>query len=148
MPYPGEDILASHVAPTEWVDWAAEGVSYSGITVGNGSVTASYMQTSSLAVCRYRLVFGSTTSFSGTPQVTLPVTASGSYALEDGVGTGHIYDTSVGSSSREGIVCVYNSNRVFFVRCSALTGTINATTPFTWTTGDILTFTAVYEASV
>jgi len=136
-------VLAQRV-PSDWTAWSP---SYAGITVGNGTVEASYMQLAKLVVCHYRLTWGSTTSFSGTPQVILPVASYG-YALNDTLGDAAFYDSSVGSASREpGGVFYSSSDEVFFVRASTTSGTVNATSPFTWATGDTLSFTATYRAA-
>lgn len=148
MPLGGQDITTAMIQPDNWTDWAAEGITYSNITLGNGTETAAYSHVSGLVICRYQLTWGSTTSFSSTPGILLPVTAAGSYAQNVGIGVGHVLDTSAGSTSREGIVVVYNaSSYVFFVRTTATAGTVSSTVPFTWATGDILSFTAVYEAA-
>jgi len=132
-------------APGDWTTWTP---SHSGITVGNGALAASYVQIGKLVVCHYRLTWGSTTSFSGTPQVFLPVASTG-YGVNDALGDAAFYDSSVGSASREPGGVFYNSSdQVFFVRASTVTsGTVNATSPFTWATSDTLSFTATYRAA-
>lgn len=147
MPSAGNILTADMLQPDAWVDWASEGITYSGITVGNGTETAAYAHVGAFVVCRFRLVFGSTTSFSSTPQVDLPVAPHGAYAQHDAIGVCFMYDSSVGSGTRQGGTVVHNSSNVFFCSDSAAGQTVIASVPFTWATGDILSFTAVYEAA-
>lgn len=144
MPLAGERIRAGDAPPTSYTTWSP---SYTNITVGNGTVTAEYVQIGPLCHAKFRLVWGGTTSYGSTPEVTLPIAGSG-YAQHDVVGVCNFYDSSVGSGSREGGLCLYDSSdRIFFIRASVAGGTIGSTVPFTWASGDILSFSFTYRVA-
>ena len=147
MPSAGQELTAAMLMPDAWVDWQAEGVSYTGITVGNGTVKAAYAKVGAFVVCRWELTWGSTTSFSGTPQVTLPYAAHGDYSQLHAIGPGSANDAST-AGSRASFTAVHNSNAVFFlVDNLGSSATVSATIPWTWATSDYISFTGTYEAA-
>lgn len=148
MPSAGQILTADMLQPDAWTDWAAEGISYDNITIGNGAVYAAYTHVGALVICRWFLQFGSTTSFSSTPGIVLPAAPVGSYVQHCALGTMSFYDNSAGSGTRQGGTLVINfGSHAFFLDDSAAGSTVNATTPFTWSTNDRISFIATYEAS-
>lgn len=126
-------------------------VSWTNLTVGNGTVVAGYIQFGKLVYARCTLTFGSTTSVSGTVSVTPPVTAkSGVYTTQFKLGETHILDS--GTDNFFGPV-LFASTTSFEPRVHLASGTyvssniMNATTPMNWTTGDVLDFWVLYEAA-
>lgn len=132
-----------------WQSWTP---TWTNLTVGNGTVTARYTQVGKTVKFRIGLVFGSTTSVSGSVSFSLPVTAvtySGTVGLQP-FGTGRILDA--GTASYDGAV-LYNSTTTANLRVYNAAGTylgstvFSSTVPFTWTTNDEFYYTGQYEAA-
>jgi len=130
---------------TTFLDYLTETTTYSptysGLTIGNGTVISRYTQVGKLVFVQYQLTFGSTTSISSVnPTISLPVTAA-SLSAQNYMGLASLLDSGTAIFSGRTIL---NSTTVFVVQRHIVTGTnlvfgaIDATTPFTWTTNDIL----------
>jgi hypothetical protein len=122
---------------------------FTNITVGNGTVAFKFVQVQKLVLVQGTLTFGSTTSISGQPHMTLPVT-SASYAASTGWGLARFFDSP--SVALFGLTQFFDTSnagiRIYSVTGSSITnGVINATTPWTWTTGDTISVQFVYEAA-
>lgn len=135
--------------------WAFQSWSptWTNLTVGNGTVTAKYVQIGKTVVARIGIVFGSTSSISGSVTFTLPVT-SVTYPLTssaiDYFGGLEILDSGTTRFSGDftindtthALVTVYNSASTY------VTGTpLSSTIPMTWTTNDGFSGTLIYEAA-
>ena len=130
---------------TTWVP------TYANLTVGDGTVTARYTQIGKLVLAEYMLLWGSTTSISGTVNVSLPVTSASTYAqLDSPIGTAQFLDD--GSDRYLGTVS-WNTTTTLAVQAlnaattHLRTASLSSTIPFTWTTNDRLAFTVAYEAA-
>jgi len=122
--------------------------SWTNLTPGNATESWRYWQVNKIVVVQGYIEFGSTTSITASnPMVDLPVPLARANANsgitrfnEDGVG--QVY----------GIYELISGDRVRF-RATFINGSIirpaslNATTPFTWGTGDELSFTLTYGAA-
>jgi hypothetical protein len=138
--------------PREWV-WSSWSPTWTNLSVGNGSVTARFIQIGGrLVICRVTVVFGSSTSVSGDIQFTKPVD-SVAYAGVAGVsplGIATAYDLS-DDRVYEGVVANYSTTKVAtrFHLASGTYVTRALTTiaiPFTWAAGDELHAQFAYEA--
>ena len=119
---------------------------HSNLTVGNGTEIARYIKIGKLVQVSYRLTLGSTTSLSSYVSVGVPFTANAA-----AFGSGIMTDT--GSSNYQMIAVLDAGQSLVSIRSHNISGSYaradvftNATTPFTWTTNDILQFSIVYEA--
>lgn len=124
-------------AAAAWTTWSP---TWTNLTVGNGTVTAKYYQSGKFVVCRLTLVMGTTTSVTGEVSVSLPVT-SVAYAGTAGtqpLGLGGAYDTSATAATQ--ILPVWGSTTTADLD-------VDATTPYTWATGDEINFQLYYEAA-
>lgn len=135
--------------------WGSSGFTYTtwtptfaGTTVGNGTLTARYAQNGKMVHAYLKLVFGSTSSVSGNTTITLPVTASSNATGTRG--TGAILDAGVrwytaaadmNGASQVTMVAINSSST------NAYEDYFSSTVPMTWTTGDTLAFSIVYEAA-
>lgn len=132
-------------AATTWAPTVAN------LTLGNGTLTGSYIQIGRLVSGHLSLIRGSTTSFSGQLTFTPPVDlAVDTYNAQTIVGSVHVLDT--GTNNFFGPLLVSSDTsldpRLYFVTGSyQTTNIINATTPMTWATGDALDITFSYIAS-
>jgi hypothetical protein len=124
--------------------WTAWTPAYTNITIGNAAVTARYMQAGKLVHASYFMTVGSTTSFAAGNLLFSPPTtmlAGANQVIGSGVGI----DVSGGPAYRGTVALVTTSTRIVFV---ADGGTfISNTSPWTWATGDIITWTITYETA-
>ena len=126
--------------------WTSFTPSWINITQGNGTVTASYKQIGKTVHLFVKLVWGSTTSASGSMGLTLPVTAKN---------TGYVVPLWIndsGSSTFTGVAWIYATTQIFFYANKSdstytYVANANATVPMTWTTNDELQFVITYEAA-
>jgi hypothetical protein len=130
-----------------WQTWTP---TYSNFTIGNAAVDARYQQIGKTVNVFCNIVFGSTTSFTGYPLISLPVSCrpSGSLtgfvqlydASSGGLFTGNVW-LEAGNTQFQPVVTNASSTYAFIEYL-----TVN-TRPFTWTTSDQMLFTFSYEAS-
>lgn len=142
----GSDLIVVGTrGPRAWPTWSP---TYAGWSIGNAVVVSKYTQTGRLTTAKFSAVMGSTTTFSGTMLVSLPVPPAADYIQLVALGAASFLDASVGSTSRRGGTAVHSSGSVFFLS-DDITGaqTVTNLVPWTWTTSDVLTFTAVYESA-
>lgn len=116
-------------------------------TLGNGSLSGTYNQAGKLVFFSISLTLGSTSAITGTLQLGLPTVP---LLTDVCAGTAHLFDTSAGASG--------HYNRFLSVVGGGLAGqgiclrdaggtVVNATTPFTWATGDTVEISGFFEAS-
>ena len=128
--------------------WTTYSSSPTGITVGNGTVTARYAQIGKTVFVEWNFTLGSTSAITGTPQIGLPTGAQLlGYTFN---GTATLGD--FGTASYFGGLNMLPGNRVNFTTILtsgsyAVEGSPSATVPFTWTTNDYLTARFTYEAA-
>lgn len=121
---------------------------FTNITVGNGTVSFKYVRIQKLVFVKGTLIFGSTTSITGSPSMTLPVTA---VTYPGGTPTGQIRVVKPGFAYFG--FTQPTSTTELAIRMYAVSGTliqvgaINATSPFTWATSDEMNIQFVYEAA-
>ena len=126
--------------------WDSFSVSFSNLTIGNGTATGFYKQIGRMVVYRVSVTFGSTTSVSGAVSINLPVTG----AAVQGVHQVVMIDDST-STSYPGVVAP--STTAAQLRTINAAGTyatqvaLSSTVPFTWATSDIIRLSGVYEAA-
>jgi hypothetical protein len=121
-------------APT----WTASGGT---TTLGNGTLTGRYIQVGKLVVAQISMLWGSTTSCTGTTWFfTAPVTANnvinqpGSLLMYDASAA---YFTGIALLNTSGTIQALNSNGAL----------VTGTAPFTWTNPDTLILSISYEAA-
>lgn len=145
MPLAGDFVEADDAVADSWTDYTptVSGAT-SGGTLGNGVINgARYMRVNGLVVVQVDITWGSTTSFgTGSGRISLPVSARA--ANPAAVGSGWLADTSAGTAARWSVTAVLLDvdNLTMVVTGS---GNMSATVPFTWTTSDVMRFTAMYE---
>jgi hypothetical protein len=114
-----------------------------GFSLGNGTLTGSYVRSGDQVNWSITLVIGSTTSFSSAIEISLPVTTSNGVI----VGAGIVVDVGSGNYT----CLAYSSGsgtRATFYSCDGLrTGAFTSAEPMTWATGDSLTVSGTYFAA-
>lgn len=120
---------------------------WSGLTVGNGTVTARYTQVGKTVRFDMQLLFGSTTSITTSyPSFTLPVALAKTSVQCAG------FWIDSGTAKYFNSYYLDNANLVFFITTN-VAGTypseagISPTVPFTWTTNDIAVVSGSYEVA-
>lgn len=131
--------------------WAVWTPSWTNLTVGNGVLTAKYVQIGKTVYYTLKLVWGTTTSISGAPQASLPVTAAADYSFNHKLGICVNKDTSAGllytgfalwtSSTTVGMYHVLTNSTYASYEASS------SAAPFTWATTDIISIDGEYEAA-
>lgn len=128
--------------------WTSFTPTFTNITVGNGTLSGSYLKIGKMIMVRVNLTWGSTTSMSGAfSQFTLPFTADPDYEISGSTtcwdfGTA-IYAGSVWMSGSTSVDLMVNNTAGTYQVISSMTGTV----PFTWTTGDIFRIQMIYKAA-
>jgi hypothetical protein len=128
-------------------DWTTWTPTIGGITVGNGSVAGRYFQTGKTVVFSFRLVFGSTTSITSTPTMTLPVAPLTTQFFT----TGEIEDS--GATRYAVLGQVVGGGTTCYLYVGLTNGTyfngalISSSVPMTWTTNDVYTICGTYEVA-
>lgn len=119
-----------------WLPWSA---TLTNFTKGNGTEIAAYMVQGKVCNFRYRFTLGSTSAFTGTLTISLPVAsaqvcaASANFrdASAAGLWSGSLF-ISTGLSGHTP---------------AASPGQLTAVSPFTWATGDFFQFGGCYETT-
>jgi hypothetical protein len=132
-------------APSPSYTWTSWTPTYTNLTVGNGTVTAKYIQIGKLVTAYWKIVFGSTTSVAGSVDLTLPINAVAEYAY-----------TPVGyakSNADEYFMGGTALNNKWKIQNMIASGSfvypsgISSTSPNNWTTGNYITLWASYEVA-
>ena len=118
--------------------------SLTGVTLGNGTLTAASLQAGKLTGCRGSLTLGSTSSVTTTVRIALPVTANPTASYYAFAGWVYLLDSS--APARKYRVPVSGSGVDFLISDLDYV-TVNATTPWTWANGDQIMWEFFYEAA-
>jgi len=135
--------------------WTSYTPTLTNLTLGNGTLTASYNQTGKTVWVDFKFVLGSTSAVTGVPRFTLPVTANSKYSSTQNNFIGHVWIEDSGVSNYFGASTIATSTGMgatdIYVQNAAgtyltLTGITNLI-PFTWGTADYITARVSYEAA-
>lgn len=132
---------------------------WTNLTLGNGTVVATFSMSGKDVRCRGKLTLGSTTSMSGGGvQATLPVTMASGYANDELFwGDGTCLDT--GNAVHLAKLAFGTTTTVYFRAVTSTAGTnpvyiksdsaynVDSTHPFAWGTGDVLGWYMNYKAA-
>lgn len=123
--------------------WTAWSPTFTGITAGNGTVSARYRVDGRTLHWHYQLVLGSTSAVGTNPKLSTPsgwevYNTVQTYAL----GKAFAYDSSAGAFFEGGC---YGFGDVLTTRIIFGSTTVDAATPFTWAAGDRLVASGTCE---
>jgi hypothetical protein len=125
--------------------WTAYTPTLTNWTLGNGTLTGSYIQVGKLVIGKVFFTVGSTTTVSGTLVISLPVTKVSDDALGTSLhGSAMLFDTS---SSARAVRHVFQQSTAAMNFYDASGQVQNATNPWAWASGDKLNATFMYEAA-
>jgi hypothetical protein len=137
------------VTPGAWVAYTPI---TSGLTLGNGTISAIYSRVGKMVTVRIRFTLGSTSAMGSFPNFSLPFTATSEFLVTTtAVGNSYHSDVSAGievmgrartfiGSTCDGTVDTVSGTQV-------RVGYVTATNPFTWATGDVHALQLTYEAA-
>jgi hypothetical protein len=128
--------------------WTTYTPTFTGLTVGNGTLVARYCQVGKLVSVMIRLTFGSTTSIpGGFVQFGLPIVSGVS---SGGVGNAYLLDSGTAdypAICKQDSISSYSLNPILANGTYASLASMTGTVPFTWTTNDVIQITLNYEAA-
>jgi hypothetical protein len=136
-----------------WSDYSAS-VQWQGASanpvIGNGVITARYIQSGKFVLYTGSIVMGSTTTFgTSTWFISLPVTPIASAASNTGYpGAAFFFDNSAAANRISGTMSIIDLSptpRADFYIGSG--GVVTSAAPFTWAQNDVLGWTLLYEAA-
>jgi hypothetical protein len=115
------------------------------ITLGNGTVTARYVQVGKLVTVFFNFLLGSTSAISTSPSFTLPVTGITDSILYNA------YFQDAGTDTYMGGINLSTTNATIFIPNVSGTypsfASVTSTVPFTWTTNDFIRTIFTYEVA-
>ena len=118
--------------------------------IGNGSITGRYSLVNKTVTAQILVTMGSTTTFgSGAYFFSLPVTAAATLVGYPALGAGWGNDVSSGGATTF-VAQVHNSGTTTFAlryTVASGNGSVTATAPYTWASGDFITATIQYKAA-
>jgi hypothetical protein len=120
-------------------------------TLGNGTMTGRYQRVGRLVVVQIRVTWGSTSTFVGALRFGMPVNVVATTLTSEAMGYCKSRDVSAGIDypgfiRRSGNQIVPDWG-VTNIGASLRSDNIKNNEPFTWTTNDELSITAIYEAA-
>lgn len=133
-----------------WDSWSP---TLGGVTEGNGTKSAKYIQIGKTVFWKLSFIFGSTSDVTSDVTMTLPVTSVAVAATgENLIGMGQLHDASGGplkaacqvrhaSTTTAGLKS-WRADGTFLTEAA-----VNATNPFDWTNGDAINIQGFYEAA-
>jgi hypothetical protein len=137
------------------VAWSSWNATLANLTLGNGTVTTKYIRLGNFVAYRFTFVLGSTSAVGSGPTFTLPTTAA-SYGESGSASSiiGQVWFENDGVTNYQGVVTKAAASNttanIFVSNVSATyiqTGSVTATVPFTFGTGDSIIATGFYEAA-
>jgi hypothetical protein len=143
----GEDLAlaieATLSAIGSWVEFGSVAWTASSVNpaLGNGTLTAHYARIGSTVLYKGAVVAGGTTTF-GTGYWIFSLPVAGTLGNRN-VGVAALHDSSASTADRAGAL-EFLSSTTFRVVAN---GRVDATTPFTWASGDSLQWLLAYEAA-
>jgi len=130
-------------------NWVSYTPTFTGLTVGNGTLSARYNRVGDIIFVIVRLNFGSTTSVTGGVAVSNPVNSDGEYeivgdaTLWDFGGGGVLFPGKMWSSTPASTEVLAQNAQLNHVKLEALSSTV----PFTWATSNIFRLQFQYKAA-
>jgi hypothetical protein len=141
-------IPASAVAETAWTSYTPTWTgSTTNPSLGNGTLSAAYIQIGKTVHFRINLTMGTTTTYgSGIWRFTLPVASNGAISGAGGViGGGSIFDAAPTATRYYAFIYHYGSG-VIALANDSFTGGNTQSLPMTFAVNDAISMTGTYEA--
>lgn len=123
--------------------WTTVVPSFGNITVGNGTITGRVRKMGRTVTYMGSFVLGSTSAVSGNPTIVLPYAAIATYTGNQPIGTLGLLDFV--TTSQVGWVRFLTTTAGVFMPGNG--ASMSATVPWTWTTGDTISWLITYESA-
>jgi hypothetical protein len=136
---------------TGWT-WQSWSPTYANLTIGNGTVSASYTQIGKTVFFYWTFVMGNTSVVGTSPTISFPVTTASKYQSNDKLGTGASKSGATDSFLSAAWVTTTTFCPVAWGAASTYVGglaTLTATVPGTWSgaAADYIRLSGFYEAA-
>jgi hypothetical protein len=141
--------LIPNLGATNFLNFITWTPTYSGLTVGNGTVMARYAQVGKLVHAEFSFQMGSTSTM-GSLQVSLPIAPKNLEAVQVPGAVCTLLDYNVAIYSATAVYNPANKIEIYAVTTGgtfASIQSISSTTPFTWGTSDTVSFNITYEVA-
>ena len=116
-------------------------------SIGNGTLTGRYTQIGNVVIYVVRMTAGSTTTFgSGRYDFSLPVAPTNATAFITTFGSAMLADASTANAESATVVAMSGSYATFR-RTGGGFGDVTSSLPWTWASGDSISFVATYEVA-
>jgi hypothetical protein len=147
-----EDVNRYEVYTTTWVQlinpnaWVSYTPTLTGVTLGNGTITARYNVIGKTMSIRFRLQLGSTSSVTGSPSFSLPSGFTSAFTNAFPVGEGfatigaNYFVTPISNGTTAITAWTMNASGTFLTA-----GDMTPTTPGTWGNGSLLEMNVRFE---
>lgn len=146
--------IADEAVTADKIDWTTLGwqtwtPSWTNLTVGSGTLSASYFKIGKIVFYQLSFTYGSGSSVGSNPTFTLPSTASSDY-MGGPIGSSYFEDAN--GTDYVGLAWIASTTTGSF-RVSGAGGSysdpnpISATAPFTWASGDKIMTEGCYRES-
>jgi hypothetical protein len=126
--------------------WDSFTVTFTNLTLGNGTAVGFYKQVGRVVCYRVQVTFGSTTSITGNVDIALPVTGAAVLGVHQALfidaSPSTTYSGMAAPSTTVAQLRAMNSSATYTTLAA-----VAAAVPFTWTTNDIIRISGVYEAA-
>jgi hypothetical protein len=127
-----------------WTTWTP---TLGNMVIGNGTIVARYQQTAKVINFSIKVTFGSTTTISNSPSITLPVSANSQAYF-----VCQITDSGVAGYTANGIIPTADLSKIYLdlidtTSSRAASAVFSATSPFTWGTNDNFSISGSYEVA-
>lgn len=130
-----------------WSSWAP---TYANLTIGNGTVTAKYVQMGKTVFFIWKITLGSTSAMGTGPTISFPVATNATYNTNDMIGQGFANTSTANGavwaqwvSSTTFSPFTYSAAGTYVLTQTSFTSAI----PGTWGTGNLLTIQGSYEVA-
>ena len=115
------------------------------LVIGNGTVIARSQQTGNVTFFSLRVVFGSTTTITGSPSFTMPIACNSQAQFPV-----YILDSGVAAYAASAVLPVGTTMFLDLIDTTSSRATLasfSSTSPFTWGTGDSFSVSGSYEVA-
>lgn len=144
-----DEVVAMETALLTWTSYVPTwGNTGTANTLGNGTISGSYIALGDVIIARITLIWGTTTA-SGNGAWTFTLPAASAALITAAGGNGEIVGYGLARDASAGVYTVsvaLNSTTVIVpLNADAISTGIGATTPFAWTSTDSMSLMVIYD---
>lgn len=131
--------------------WTPYTPTWVNLTVGAGVQAFAYCRVGGICFVQGSLTFAADTAMGTAPTMSLPVTSITYPTIHQNLGTALLRDTGTNSfyaTIKWATTTTVNFRSLIVSGAALIDGAVDASTPFTWTTNDILSVNYVFQPAV